>query len=289
MAGARRRISKRRQHARPSRATAGRTMSAGFVATSSARQTAASEPSASTRPRARRRSAPRAGRVAARRRDRRGGRHRRRAGGPGTGAQLTPEEQRNHEGRRDEEGDHRPRRSVRYCRDVHRPRDSGSRERPHHDDAEGLDRARGAGPGEPARDGGVRHDLALAKKDGYGVITQMIPDMGSHFLNLKVAGFDVKKPAISCTASTETRGSSSRIVGLPTKRPKPPLPGATYGSFGAACHYKEARSCSRRISTRAPRSPRRERRSTSGVPTWSRSTCRAWYLNPDGMFSGMNH
>ena len=39
-------------------------------------------------------------------------------------------------------------------------------------------------------------NLALAKKQGYGVITQMIPDMGWHFMNPKITGFDVEKPAI---------------------------------------------------------------------------------------------
>jgi len=35
------------------------------------------------------------------------------------------------------------------------------------------------------------NNLVLAKKQGYGVITQMIPDMGWHFLNPKVSGFNV--------------------------------------------------------------------------------------------------
>ena len=84
------------------------------------------------------------------------------------------------------------------------------------------------------------NNLALAKKQGYGVITQMIPDMGWHFMNPKITAFDVTKPPILVYGK---RGSAWQLVAFewvfPKKPAKPPLPGATYGSFGAACHYKD--------------------------------------------------
>ena len=40
------------------------------------------------------------------------------------------------------------------------------------------------------------NNLALAKKDGYQIITRMIPTMGYHFMNPDVKGFDVSKPPI---------------------------------------------------------------------------------------------
>ena len=40
------------------------------------------------------------------------------------------------------------------------------------------------------------NDLALAKKNGYMIITKMIPTMGYHFMNPNVKGFDVRKPPI---------------------------------------------------------------------------------------------
>src|SRR4051794_35817152 len=52
-------------------------------------------------------------------------------------------------------------------------------------------------------------NLGRAKKDGYGVITQMIPDMGWHFLNPKITGFDVTKPAILVYGKN---GSSWQLV-----------------------------------------------------------------------------
>ena len=83
-------------------------------------------------------------------------------------------------------------------------------------------------------------NLALAKKNGYGVITQMIPDMGWHFMNPKITAFDIRKPPILVYGK---RGSTWQLVAFewvfPKKPAKAPLPGATYGSFGAACHYKD--------------------------------------------------
>jgi hypothetical protein len=83
-------------------------------------------------------------------------------------------------------------------------------------------------------------NLARAKADGYGIITQMIPDMGYHFLNPKIKGFDVRKPAILVYVR---RGGAWQLGALewvfPKRPAKRPLPGARYGSFGAACHYAD--------------------------------------------------
>jgi len=38
--------------------------------------------------------------------------------------------------------------------------------------------------------------LARAKADGYRIITRMIPNMGYHFMNASVSGFDVSNPPI---------------------------------------------------------------------------------------------
>src|SRR5262249_2659889 len=37
-------------------------------------------------------------------------------------------------------------------------------------------------------------NLARAKQDGYQIITPMIPNMGVHFMNPSISGFDVTKP-----------------------------------------------------------------------------------------------
>jgi hypothetical protein len=74
-----------------------------------------------------------------------------------------------------------------------------------------------------------------------------------------------------------------------TKPAKAPLPGATYGSFAAACHYKDG--------TFVPGAAQED------CPTTSPQTGAAfgfwhpdlvtlhlwlWYPNPDGIYAGMN-
>src|SRR3989475_11890452 len=81
-------------------------------------------------------------------------------------------------------------------------------------------------------------DLESAKADGYAIITPMIPNMGYHFLNSKIQGFDITKPPILVYVRKSDAWQLAAIEWVYPKRPaSPPLPGAQYGSFGAACHY----------------------------------------------------
>jgi hypothetical protein len=134
------------------------------------------------------------------------------------------------------------------------------------------------------------NNLALAKKQGYGVITQMIPDMGWHFMNSKITTFDVTKPPILVYGK---RGSSWQLVAFewvfPKKPPKPPLPGATYGSFGAACHYKDGTFVFQADqSACAPKSPQSGAAFGFWHPDLVTLHVWAWYPNPAGVYSGMN-
>jgi hypothetical protein len=134
------------------------------------------------------------------------------------------------------------------------------------------------------------NNLALAKKQGYGVITQMIPDMGWHFMNPKITTFDVTKPPILVYGK---RGSSWQLVAFewvfPKKPPKPPLPGATYGSFGAACHYKDGTFVFQADqSACAPKSPQSGAAFGFWHPDLVTLHVWAWYPNPAGVYSGMN-
>lgn len=133
-------------------------------------------------------------------------------------------------------------------------------------------------------------NLGRAKKDGYGVITQMIPYMGWHYLNPKITKFDIRKPPILVYGK---RGAVSQLVAFewvfPEKPAKPPLPGATYGSFAAACHYKDGtfvpepsqEAC-------APKSPQSGAAFGFWHPDLVTLHVWAWYPNPSGVFSGMN-
>jgi hypothetical protein len=134
------------------------------------------------------------------------------------------------------------------------------------------------------------NSLARAKADGYGIITQMIPNMGIHYMNGNIKGFDVRKPPILVY---EKNGSSYQLGAIEwvfTSKPaKPPLPGATYGSFGAGCHFKDG--------TFIPADAQ------SGCPTTNPQTGSAfnfwhpllitlhlwlWYPNPSGLFASLN-
>jgi hypothetical protein len=133
-------------------------------------------------------------------------------------------------------------------------------------------------------------NLSLAKADGYGIITKMIPTMGYHFMNPSVKGFDVSKPPILVyehTGSTWQLGAVEWV--WPTKPTTAPIPGATYGTFGAGCHYKDGTfvpaSTQGACPTTAP---------GSGAafnfwhPLLFTMHLWIWYPNPLGTFSGTN-
>ena len=132
--------------------------------------------------------------------------------------------------------------------------------------------------------------LRAAKADGYQIITRMIPDMGWHFLNPAIQGFDVRKPAI---LDYERHGHAWQLGALEwvfTEKPAtPPLPGATYGSFGAACHYQDGTFVFRTVQEKCPSSS-----PESGAPFnfWHPDLVTLhvwlWYPNPAGLYSGTN-
>jgi hypothetical protein len=133
-------------------------------------------------------------------------------------------------------------------------------------------------------------NLARARADGYEIITRMIPDMGWHFLNPGIEGFDVTRPPILVY---ERHGRTWQLGALewvfPSTPATPPLPGATYGSFAAACHYTDGTFLPRSIQERCPKaSP------WTGAPFrfWHPDLVTLhvwlWYPNPAGLYSGTN-
>jgi hypothetical protein len=133
-------------------------------------------------------------------------------------------------------------------------------------------------------------NLNLAKENGYGIITRMIPNMGYHFLNPKVTGFDVTKPAILVY---EHRGSSWQLGALEwvwTANPaKPPLPGAKYGSFGAGCHYSDGTYVPSESQDQCPKtSPQTGAAFNFWHPLLITMHVWLWYPNPSGLFASTN-
>ena len=133
-------------------------------------------------------------------------------------------------------------------------------------------------------------NLALAKSDGYMIITKMIPSMGYHYLNPKVKGFNIAKPDILVY---QHRGSSWQLGALEWVFPKipttEPVPGAKYGTFGAACHYVDGTfvfaesqdACS-------ATSPTTGAKFNFWHPPLVTLHVWIWYPNPSGIFASMN-
>ena len=133
-------------------------------------------------------------------------------------------------------------------------------------------------------------NLQLAKADGYGIITKMIPNMGYHFMNPNVKGFNVQKPPILVY---EHRGSSWQLAALEwvyTAKPaSPPLSGAKYGTFGAGCHYKDGTFVPADTQDACPTaSPQTGAAFNFWHPLLITMHVWLWYPNPTGLFASTN-
>jgi hypothetical protein len=134
------------------------------------------------------------------------------------------------------------------------------------------------------------NNLGAAKKAGYGIITRMIPNMGFHFLNPKVTAFSVRKPPILVY---ERHGHTWQLGALEwvfTSKPaKPPLPGAKYGVFGAACHYVDGTFVFQTNQSKcAAKSPQTGAKFNFWHPRLITLHLWVWYPNPAGIYSGLN-
>ena len=118
----------------------------------------------------------------------------------------------------------------------------------------------------------------------------MIPDMGWHFLNPTIQDFDVTRPPILVY---ERHGHTWQLAALEwvfAQTPaSPPLPGAIYGSFAAACHYKDGTFVFARVQELcAKRSPETGARFNFWHPDLVTLHVWLWYPNPAGLYSGTN-
>jgi hypothetical protein len=133
-------------------------------------------------------------------------------------------------------------------------------------------------------------NLNAAKAAGYSIITKMIPDMGYHFLNGKITGFDPAKPPILVYEKTGTSYQLAALEWVFTAKPKTaPLPGARYGAFPAACHYADgtfvAAASQDACATTAPDSGAKF---TFWHPDLITLHVWLWYPNPNGLYASMN-
>jgi hypothetical protein len=132
--------------------------------------------------------------------------------------------------------------------------------------------------------------LGRAKADGYQIITRMIPDMGWHFLNPTIQGFDITRPPILVYERHHHRWQLAAFEWVfPTRPASPPLPGATYGSFGAACHYNDGTFVFKPAQDQCPAiSPETGARFNFWHPDLVTLHVWLWYPNPAGLYNGTN-
>jgi hypothetical protein len=132
-------------------------------------------------------------------------------------------------------------------------------------------------------------NLSLARKNGYTIITKMIPSMGYHYMNPKITGFDVQKPPILVY---EHHGSTWQLGALEwvwTAKPTtPPLPGARYGSFGAGCHYTDGTFIPAAAQASCPATVHSGAKFSFWHPLLITMHVWLWYPNPSGLFAGTN-
>ncbi|MBO3750610.1 hypothetical protein J5X84_31420 [Streptosporangiaceae bacterium NEAU-GS5] len=131
--------------------------------------------------------------------------------------------------------------------------------------------------------------LDRAKKDGYQILTKMMPDMGYHFINTGIADFDVRHPPILVY---EKSGKKWQLVAFewvyPKKPDKAPLPGAKYGSFPAACHYKDGDFVERSSQATCPKKSKDGAKFLLWHPKLVTLHLWLWHPNPAGIYHGTN-
>ncbi len=133
-------------------------------------------------------------------------------------------------------------------------------------------------------------NLARAKADGYKVITPMMPNMGIHYLNPTIQGFNIRKPQILVY---EHHGNTWQLGALEwvfTSMPKtPPLPNATFGFFPAACHYDDGTFIPDQNSKTCPKTnPKTGSPFFFWHPNLTTMHVWIWYPNPAGLYSSTN-
>ena len=144
--------------------------------------------------------------------------------------------------------------------------------------------------GRPRIEAGNR-PVQLPGRKPWGLLDYLcLPDMGWHYRNPSIQGFDITKPPILVY---ERHGRSWQLGALEwvfTEQPaSPPLPGASYGAFPAACHYRDGTFVAARVPELCPtRSPTTGARFSFWHPDLVTLHLWVWYPNPAGLYHDTN-
>jgi hypothetical protein len=142
-----------------------------------------------------------------------------------------------------------------------------------------------------ARRATVRYatNLPAAQADGYKLITTMMADMGVHYLKSDIQGFDLEKPPILVYFGEGDRAQLGALEWVFPETPaSPPLPGATYGSFDAACHYADGQFIGGGESSCEPNHPITNAPFLFWHPRLVTLHVWLWFPNPDGLYHDTN-
>ena len=133
-------------------------------------------------------------------------------------------------------------------------------------------------------------NLGKAKADGYEIITPMMPNMGIHFLNPKVQGFNIRKPPILVYEHSGRQWQLGALEWIFPSMPKtPPLQNATFGFFPAACHYKDGTFIADENSKTCKKTnPKTGSKFNFWHPDLTTMHVWIWYPNPAGLYSSTN-
>lgn len=133
-------------------------------------------------------------------------------------------------------------------------------------------------------------DLDAAIADGYQIITPNMPQMGYHYLNPTVTDFDITNPPILVYVDIDGSQQLAAFEWVWPETPaEPPIDGATYGTFAAACHYADGTFIAADAEADcAPTNPDGEAPFGFWHPDLVTMHVWLWYPNPDGLFTGEN-
>jgi hypothetical protein len=133
-------------------------------------------------------------------------------------------------------------------------------------------------------------NLEAAKRAGYQILTREIPGMGFHFINTKIAKFDVTRPPILVYEHTgKHRWQLAALEwAFPSKPATPPLRGAKYGSFPAACHYADGTFIPKPNQASCPPTTDHGAKFTLWHPDLVTLHVWLWYPNPSGIYASYN-
>ena len=136
-------------------------------------------------------------------------------------------------------------------------------------------------------------DVEKAKADGYIKVSRMVPNMGYHFRNLKIRGFDLGKPNLLLYVKHDV--GNFELVGVEWgwpkgKQPKKvPFPNAQWREHKAACHYRDGTETHMASPKDCPKkSPKTGVGFAAWHPTLATLHVWAWYPNPEGVFRAGN-